>query len=73
MTLGRAVSLAGVALYVFLWVLAANGVTSLIAPLVIPPVLVVLIWAGIALNRFVGITPHRPKFPSDEDEDEDEG
>ncbi len=72
MTLGRAVSLAGVALYIFLWVLAANGVSNLIAPLVIPPVLVLLIWAGIALNRFVGIAPHRPKFPSDDDED-DEG
>ena len=72
MTLGRAVSLAGVALYIFLWVLAANGVSNLIAPLVIPPVLVLLIWAGLALNRFVGIAPHRPKFPSDDDED-DEG
>ena len=72
MTLGRAVSLAGMALYIFLWVLAANGVSNLIAPLVIPPVLVLLIWAGIALNRFVGIAPHRPKFPSDDDED-DEG
>ena len=60
------------ALYVFLWVLAANGVSNLIAPLVIPLVLVVLIWAGLALNRFVGIAPHRPKFPVDEEEDEEE-
>ncbi|MHB8334951.1 MAG: hypothetical protein ACYDEH_08680 [Acidimicrobiales bacterium] len=72
MTLRRVVALAGVALYVFLWVLAVNGVTNLIAPLVVPLVLVVLIWAGLALNRFVGIAPHRPKFPSDEDEDEDQ-
>ncbi len=72
MKLSRVVALAGVALYVFLWVLAVNGVSNLIAPLVIPLVLVVLIWAGLALNRFVGIAPHRPKFPVDEDEDEDE-
>ena len=72
MKLSRVVALAGVALYVFLWVLAANGVSNLIAPLVIPLVLVVLIWAGLALNRFVGIAPHRPKFPVDEDEEEEE-
>ncbi len=66
----RGVALAGAAVYVFLWVLAANGVTNLVAPLVIPLVLVVLIWAGLALNRFVGVEPHRPKFPKDEDEDE---
>ena len=72
MKLSRVVALAGVALYVFLWVLAVNGVSNLIAPLVIPLVLVVLIWAGLALNRFVGIAPHRPKFPVDEEEDEEE-
>ncbi len=74
MTLGRVVALVGVVVYAFLWVLAANGVSNLIAPLVIPAVLVFLIWAGVALERFIGITPHRPKFPerSDPDEREDD-
>ncbi len=70
MTLRLIVVAAGVAIYVFLWVLAANGVSSLVAPLVVPVVLAVLIWAGIALERFIGIAPRRPKFPKRDDEDE---
>ncbi len=69
MTLGRVVAIAGVVAYALLWVLALNGVTSLIAPLVIPAVLIFLIWAGVALERYIGVTPHRPKFPEDSDED----
>jgi len=60
----------GVLFYAFLWVLAANGVTSLVAPLVIPVVLAVLVAGGVALNRFMGITPRRPHF---DDGDADDG
>lgn len=60
----------GVLLYGFLWVLAANGVSSLVAPLTIPVVLAVLVAGGVALNRFMGITPHRPRFQDRDDEPE---
>jgi hypothetical protein len=55
-------------LYAFLWVLAANGVTSLIAPLTIPAVLAVLVYLGLALNKYLGITPKRPKFDDHHDD-----
>ena len=56
--------------YVFLWVVAAHGATSLVAPLLIPAVLAVMIALGVALNRFVGITPRRPHFDDRDDEKE---
>jgi len=55
-------------LYIFLWVLALNGATSLIAPLVVPLVLAVLVAGGVALNRFIGITPRKQHFNDREDE-----
>jgi len=36
-TVTRAVMVLGLALYVFLWVLAANGASDLVAPLLVPP------------------------------------
>jgi Mg2+/citrate symporter len=64
----RAVAVLGALFYVFLWVLAANGVTSLVAPLLIPVVLAVLVAAGVALNRFMGITPRSQHFKDHDDE-----
>jgi hypothetical protein len=58
----------GLLLYALLWVLAANGVTSLIGPLAVPAVLAVLVWLGLRLNRYLGLTPHRPHFQDDEDD-----
>lgn len=48
--------------YVVLWVLAANGATSLVGPLVIPLVLGILVAGGVALNRFLGTSPRSPRF-----------
>jgi hypothetical protein len=52
----------GIAVYVFLWVLALNGASSLVAPLLIPLVLAVLVAAGVALNRYMGIEPRKQHF-----------
>jgi hypothetical protein len=63
----RVTWIVGLLFYALLWVLAINGVTSLIAPLVIPLVLAVLVWLGLQLNRYLGLTPHRPRFDDEED------
>lgn len=49
-------------LYVGLWVLAANGATSLVGPLLVPLVLAVLVGGGVAINRFLGTSPRSPRF-----------
>lgn len=77
MTVTRAVMVLGLALYVFLWVLAANGASDLVAPLLVPPVLVVLIAAGVGLDRYLGITPRKQHFddthfPDQHSRDEDD-
>jgi len=66
----RAVAVFGLVVYVFLWVLAAHGDGQLVAPLLIPPVLVVLIVTGLALDRYLGITPRKPHFDDRDDRDE---
>jgi len=48
--------------YVFLWVLALNGVSSLVPLLAVPAVLALLVAFGVWLNRFMGITPRRQHF-----------
>ena len=63
MTLGRAVALLGGLVYVGLWILAVAREPSLIAPLAVPLVLAVLVAAGVALERLLGVPPRRPKFP----------
>ena len=70
MRVTRATALFGLLVYVFLWVLAANGASSLVAPLLIPAVLAFMIACGVALQRFMGIRPHRPKFDDHHDEKE---
>lgn len=69
MNVRRVTWIVGLALYVLLWILALNGVTSLIAPLAVPLVLAVMVWLGLQLNRYLGLTPHRPRF-DDADEDD---
>ncbi|MFZ1063262.1 MAG: hypothetical protein WAN30_07310 [Acidimicrobiales bacterium] len=52
----------GLAIYILLWVLALNGASSLVAPLLVPLVLAVLVAAGVALNRYLGIEPRKQHF-----------
>ena len=68
MSLGRVVAIIGVVFYVVLWILALNGAANLVVPLVIPLVLVLLVWGGLALNRFLGIAPRKEHFDDREDE-----
>ena len=58
----------GGVVYAFLWVLAANGVSSLVAPLTIPVVLALLVYLGLALDKFLGITPRKQYFDEPEDD-----
>ena len=57
-------------IYAFLWFLEINGVTSLLTPMAIPPILAVLILGGLALDRFLGVKPHKPKWNDSDDETE---
>ena len=66
MSIRRATFAFLVVVYVFLWFLAAHGARQLVAPLTVPLVLAALVAAGIALDRFIGITPRRPKFKDDD-------
>ena len=69
MRLTRIMVVVGVLVYAFLWVLAANGVTSLVAPLTIPVVLALLVFLGLQLNKFLGITPRKQHFDDPKDHD----
>jgi hypothetical protein len=60
----------GLLVYVFLWVLEANGASDLEGPLLIPLVLAVLVLAGLALDRYLGITPRRQHFEERDDKKE---
>lgn len=69
MTVTKVAAVTGVGVYVFLWVLAFNGVTSLIAPLAIPAILAILVAILVFLQRVIGITPRSPRYrehPDDE-------
>ena len=70
MRLTRVMIVLGLALYVFLWVLVANGANQLEAPLLIPLVLAVLVVAGLGLDRYMGITPRKQHFKERDDESE---
>ena len=59
-----------VLIYEFLWVLEINGVTSLLTPLAIPLILGVMIAGGVALDRYLGVKPHKPKWNDADDETE---
>ena len=68
MRVTRIMLIVGGLVYAFLWVLAANGVSSLVAPLTIPVVLALLVYLGLALNKFLGITPRKQHFDEPEDD-----
>ena len=68
MRLTRIMLIVGGLVYAFLWVLAANGVSSLVAPLTIPVVLALLVYLGLALDKFLGITPRKQHFDDPEDD-----
>ncbi len=70
MIVTRTVVILGALFYVFLWVLAINGATSLVAPLAVPAVLAIMIAVGVALNRWMGITPRKQHFRNRDDETE---
>ena len=70
MTWRRGAAIFALVFYAFLWVLATHGVTSLVAPLVIPVVLAILVWSGLALNKYLGIRPRSQHFQERDDEDE---
>ena len=55
------------ALYVVLWILAFNGASALVGPLVVPLVLAALVVMGVALQRFMGIAPRKQHFRDRED------
>jgi uncharacterized protein (DUF2062 family) len=57
----------GIALYVGLWVIAANGATSLVGPLAVPPILLVLVAGGNWLGHFMGVSSKPPKFKQPDD------
>ncbi|MDE3065621.1 MAG: hypothetical protein KGJ36_08115 [Acidobacteriota bacterium] len=68
MSVRGATWIVGLVLYAGLWVVAANGATSLVAPLAIPAVLALLVFLGLRLNRFLGLSPRSPKFDDGEDD-----
>ena len=68
MIVTRTVVVLGALSYIFLWVLAINGATSLVAPLAVPGVLAIMIAVGVALNRWMGMTPRKQHFRDRDDE-----
>lgn len=64
----RATLLVVLVLYVALWVLAFNGAPGLRELLLVPLILAVLVALGVALQRFMGITPRRQRFQDREDD-----
>jgi hypothetical protein len=55
-------------IYILLWILAINGATSLVGPLSVPLVLAAIVALGVALNRFMGITPRKQHFQERDDD-----
>jgi hypothetical protein len=70
MIVTKTMLIVGFLVYVFLWVLAANGDNQLVAPLLIPAVLAILVALGVALNRFMGIEPRKQHFHDPNDKTE---
>lgn len=68
MSVTRATIFAAVAIYVFLWILAFNGASSLIGPLAVPLVLAVIVALGVALQRFMGLPARKQHFRDREDD-----
>jgi hypothetical protein len=70
MIMTKTMLIVGFLVYVFLWVLAANGANELVAPLLIPAVLAVMVALGVVLNRFMGLEPRKQHFNDSHDKTE---
>ena len=66
----RTMLVVGVMIYFLLWVVAVNGAGQLVPILAIPGVLAVMVALGVALDRFIGITPRKQHFDDGPDEQE---
>ena len=67
-TRGAAIFL--LAFYALLWAIALHGASTLVPVLAVPLILAVLVAVGVAINRFVGITPRAQHFVEPEPEPE---
>ena len=70
MTMTRTMIVVAILLYLFLWVLVGRGDSQLLPIVVIPAVLAVMIALGVALNRYMGLTPRKQHFEDRHDETE---
>lgn len=70
MTYLRATIVLAVAIYVFLWVVALNGASSMVPLLVVPLILAGMIALGVALQRFMGLPPRKQHFRDRGDDQE---
>ena len=68
MIMTKTMIVVGVMIYVFLWALYANGDSVLLAPLLIPAIIVVMVALGVGLQRFIGIEPRKQHFDDGPDE-----
>ncbi len=66
----RTMIVLGALFYLFLWVLVAKGDHQLLPIVVVPGVLAVMVALGVALNRYMGITPRKQHFEDRHDETE---
>jgi hypothetical protein len=62
MKVTKATIVVGVLLYVFLLILAFNGATILLEPLLIPLILVVMVAGGNWLSHYMGMPGRSQKF-----------
>ena len=70
MIMTKTMLVVAVLFYAFLWALYANGDSVLLAPLLIPAIIAVMVALGVALNRYIGVEPHRQHFDDGVDEGE---
>lgn len=68
MSVLRATLVFALLIYALLWVLALNGATGLIEPLVVPPVLALIVALGVALQRYMGLPPRKQHFEDPKDD-----
>jgi hypothetical protein len=68
MIMTKTMLVVAVLFYAFLWALYAGGANELLPVLLIPAILAVMVALGVALQRFMGIPPHRPRFKDGSDE-----
>ncbi|HEY5438494.1 MAG TPA: hypothetical protein VIJ99_06315 [Acidimicrobiales bacterium] len=70
MTMTRTMIVVATLFYLFLWVLVGRGDSQVLPIVVIPAVLAVMIALGVALNRYMGLTPRKQHFDDRHDETE---